>query len=690
MKKSKKHYKSVACFLRYHLLGACIVIMMMSFFRGIDLIKTVETGIQKDYLPEYQNTQKHNLKGSSLNVGKTKMDDIEVSVVILTYKKHQALANLLPSVLKQKPSNFEIILVDNGCFDETKTVIDKFLGNGTSVPHKYLSLCNNPGYAAGNNGGVKLASPTSKQILLLNDDIVLLEPDFIQNMMQIAKAKENSGAVGCKLLNADGSELIEAGSIVWEDASATGFGRGRKDVNAPEFSYPKPVDYISGACLLVDKKIFEEYGGFDGAHFPNYYEDTDLQLHIQHDLGREVWLQPKSVALHDEHGSFGTTESEKLMQVAAKKFALKWEHALKGNHVKNPFRLKQRERDNALFRAADLRARNPEKANILYIDDKSPNKSRGSGYGRSFDNLSMIADLGHRVTLVTLLPRDSENWCDDACVEEITRLGIEYVTTSKWDELVQSRIGYYDIVIVSRPSTFKTTYEKWQDFYRQSSFSLIYDSEALWFRRDELLNEIMQEKNIQFPGYDHEAKPELMKVIRETDRRSELALIEMVDIVVTVSEGEKKLIKQLSPSTKNIKIIGHVMDSEKMTVRKFSDRNGILFLASFDKKMYYNGDAIWYFLKHIYPMVVKESSSFRPVPLTIAGRGIPHELRQFVKKNKDTAKHVTFLESPPTIDHLFEENRVFIAPHLYGAGIQYKASLRSANWFYFGTGYDLF
>jgi len=63
-----------------------------------------------------------------------------------------------------------------------------------------------------------------------------------------------------------------------------------------------------------------------------------------------------------------------------------------------------------------------------------------------------------------------------------------------------------------------------------------------------------------------------------------------------------------------------------------------------------------------------------PSHLTIAGRGIPDELREFVKKNEDIAKHVTFLESPPTIEHLFEQNRVFIAPHLYGAGIQYKVS----------------
>ena len=660
----KKRHRSPVRVRKHHLVAVLILSMMMVNCFLVMQVSKIDP----------PSTQLYDLTRGLVDFVRNERDDIEVSVVILTYKKPKALAKLLPSVLTQKPSNFEIILVDNGCLDETKNLIEKVLGYETSVPHKYLPLCDNPGYAAGNNAGVKLASPNSEYILLLNDDIVLSEPDFIQKLTQIAKAKEDAAAVGCKLLNADGSELIEAGSMVWEDASAAGFGRGRKDVNAPEFSYPKPVDYVSGACLLVERQVFDEYGGFDGKHFPNYYEDTDLQLHIQHGLGREVWLQPKSVALHDEHGSFGNDKSTELMQLASKIFALKWERALIGNHVKPPFHLEQKEKEKEYFRAADLRARDPDKANILYVDDRAPNQSKGSGYGRSFDNLSMLAGLGHRVTLATWMSPETENWCDDACIDEITGLGVEYAFTSKLDELLRSRIGYYDIVVVSRPSTFKATYEKWQEFYRQSPFSLIYDCEALWFRRDEMLNEILTTRNIEFPGHDNVVKPELMKTIRLGKRKSELALIQMVDTIVTVSEGEKDVIKLLSPESKNINVIGHVMDLQRITKNDFSERNGILFLASFSKIMYYNGDAIWYFLKHIYPIVIEETSSSSPIPLTIAGRGIPAALRQFVQKNKAIAKYVTFLESPLTIVHLFEDHRVFIAPHLYGAGIQYKVS----------------
>jgi GT2 family glycosyltransferase len=552
---------------------------------------------------------------------KVKQSDIEISIILLTYNKHKKLADLLPTVLFQRPFNFEIILVDNGCFDETQNVLKEYLFNQNIVPYKYLQLCHNPGYAAGNNAGVQLAAPTSTHLLFLNDDIVMSRSTFIHYLLTLQKAKETSSAVGCKLLNAKGDELIEAGSIIWEDSSAAGYGRGRHDIDAPEFSFPRPVDYVSGACLLIKKDVFNDYGGFDGANFPNYYEDTDLQLHVQHDLGSEVWYQPKSVALHAEHGSFGNEKSERMMQEGAKRFAKKWGSFLKGNHVKPPFELDEHAQGFEFFKASDLRVRDREKAKILYIDDKTPNHAKGSGYGRSFDNLSMLAELGHRVTLITWLPR--EGWCDDECVDEITALGVEYVDKGKWSELVQSRIGYYDIVIVSRPSTFQATFKEWQNFYKQSSFSLVYDAEALWFRRSESQHKVVQTQGIPFPSYDPETKPEVIDLLLKSDQLKELALVKMADTVVTVSNGELNQLNRLLPKGNyDIEVIGHVMTPAKNTedTGNFKKRKGILFLASFSNEMFYNGDAIWHFLKYTYKYFVEEVK--KPTPLTIAGRGV--------------------------------------------------------------------
>jgi GT2 family glycosyltransferase len=129
----------------------------------------------------------------------TESENIRYITVVLTYKKDEALAKLLPSLLYQDLPNFEVVIVDNGCLLETKQVIgDAFLAfdssNGTDseIPHKYLHLCDNPGHATGNNAGVKLASPTSEYILFLNDDIVLSKPSLVQTCLPLLRIKRAS------------------------------------------------------------------------------------------------------------------------------------------------------------------------------------------------------------------------------------------------------------------------------------------------------------------------------------------------------------------------------------------------------------------------------------------------------------------------------------------------------------------
>ena len=146
-----------------------------------------------------------------------------MSVVILTYKSTELFANLLSTVISQKQDYFEVIIVDAGCLDEIKEVINKYFPKNSQREKrlKYLPQCD--------------------------------------------------------MMNGSGDEIDEAGSIVCSDGSAAGFGRGRKDINSSEFRYARLIDYISGACIMVRKPIFGDYGGFDAEHFPSYYKDTVLQ-----------------------------------------------------------------------------------------------------------------------------------------------------------------------------------------------------------------------------------------------------------------------------------------------------------------------------------------------------------------------------------------------------------------------------
>mmetsp|Transcript_4590 Transcript_4590/g.9262 ORF Transcript_4590/g.9262 Transcript_4590/m.9262 type:complete len:914 (-) Transcript_4590:172-2913(-) len=602
----------------------------------------------------------------------------DLSVVILTYNKYSMLDSLLDSIEQQETeigTPFETIVVDNGCLEETKKVVSN------RVALKYLPLCNNRGYAHGNNEGVKMA--TGRWILFLNDDIVL-QPGFIKSFFELLNDKpKNMAAIGCKILNEKGNQVIEAGSIVWNKADALGYGRGRLDVHASDLEYPRPVDYVSGACLLVERTMFLDYGGFDGETFPSYYEDTDFQMHIQHDLGKEVWLQPKAVALHGEHSSFGASDAVALMQKGKVSFRSKWKRHLSDGHLPNPGLLpkvptlkhEQFVVDpvaNHIRKASDLRAR--KQGSILYLDQLLPNHEQGAGFGRAFDNVAMLSqDLGYMVTVVTTEESTTKAWCEVECRQNIIRLGVELPESGSpeaVEKFMLSRIGFYDIVLVSRPQVMEVMHSFLRSLFIETggSFAIVYDSEALGYRRDELMMHLSE--SIPFPG--------ALNIEIDSRRKIELTLAQLADVTVMVSEAEGRfLAKQIRNETLHtavtIKTIGHIMEIGDRAINagtNVQNRSGILFLGAFHDSMYYNGDAIWYFLKEIFPLILQES----PVNLTIAGRGIPDNLRTYVEGHGAISAHVQFIESPADTTEIYKTTRAVLAPHLYAAGVQFKIS----------------
>ena len=67
----------------------------------------------------------------------------------------------------------------------------------------------------------------------------------------------------------------------------------------------KEVDYISGAAILIPRKLWEQIGGFDERFAPAYYEDTDLAFEVRK-AGYRVVYQPRSKVVHFEGISNGT------------------------------------------------------------------------------------------------------------------------------------------------------------------------------------------------------------------------------------------------------------------------------------------------------------------------------------------------------------------------------------------------
>ena len=114
-------------------------------------------------------------------------------------------------------------------------------------------------------------------------------------------------------------------------------------------------------------------------------------MHINHDLGKEVWFQPLAVARHHEHGTFGS-DSVSLMQAGQKVFAKKWAGPLQRTFGATP------------WQESPSRYSRPETADEVKFQifctwtRSFQIRMLGAGYGRAVDNLEMLAELGYKVT----------------------------------------------------------------------------------------------------------------------------------------------------------------------------------------------------------------------------------------------------------------------------------------------------
>jgi GT2 family glycosyltransferase len=166
------------------------------------------------------------------------------------------------------------------------------------VPFRGVVLTENAGYAAANCVAAGLAR--GRLLLLLNSDVFPVAPGWLSAMTAFYDSIPGVGALGPRLLYEDHSIQHAGlyfrryeGSPVW-----TGFhpfeGLHR---TFPLASVARPVPAICGACLLVDRDLFDTAGGLRTMYLHGGYEDSDLCLRLGV-LGRENWYLPAVELYH--------------------------------------------------------------------------------------------------------------------------------------------------------------------------------------------------------------------------------------------------------------------------------------------------------------------------------------------------------------------------------------------------------
>lgn len=223
---------------------------------------------------------------------------MDVSVIIVNYNTNKLLDDCLKSIEDNtKDIHYEVIVVDNASSDDSVNMIHN------KYPWvKLIESKENLGFGKANNLGYKYS--TGRNIFLLNSDTLLIE-NSIKTLSDVLDSDRSIGSVGAILIGLNGKQVHSYGKFPSIYKKLT---RQNYVINEAHFEKMECVDYITGADLMIPRRIWEMAGGFDSKFFM-YYEETDLQKRIASHGFKRV-LVPHTKIIHLEGGSTGNKRTK--------------------------------------------------------------------------------------------------------------------------------------------------------------------------------------------------------------------------------------------------------------------------------------------------------------------------------------------------------------------------------------------
>lgn len=188
---------------------------------------------------------------------------------------------------------------------------------GAALPLEVLVNPRNLGFVRSANRGMERAVAAGRDVLLLNSD-TLVSPGAIAEMVRVAGRDPMIGFVSPRSNDATIASLPHQ-----EPLRHRGVAESRRDhallaAHLPDFHYaPTAI----GFCLLITRRILEEFGLFDEAYGAGYNEENDLVMRANR-RGYRAVLANRAFVHHQAAASFGGSrgrlEAENARRLAAR------------------------------------------------------------------------------------------------------------------------------------------------------------------------------------------------------------------------------------------------------------------------------------------------------------------------------------------------------------------------------------
>ena len=215
---------------------------------------------------------------------------MQTSVIIPVWNGASVILDCLEALYAHSGANLrEVICVDNASTDPSAALIAQRFPQA-----RLLRQPVNLGFAGGVNAGLDEAR--GELLVLLNQDCVV-QPGWLQALIQTFAERPEFGILGCMIFNADGS-LNHTGAVIRQPEVI-----GEHLVDHGDARVVRR-DYVTGAAFALRRETWQAVGRFDEGYYPGYFEESDycyrarrkgietacvMEARVTHHLSGDSW-----------------------------------------------------------------------------------------------------------------------------------------------------------------------------------------------------------------------------------------------------------------------------------------------------------------------------------------------------------------------------------------------------------------
>lgn len=243
------------------------------------------------------------------------LDAMKVLVVVLNYRTPELVVRCLESLDREVAAvgSMHVVVTDNDSQDGSLEVIGAAIAERAWDWCTLVPLPKNGGYSYGNNAGIRpyLGSQRPPDYVMLVNPDAYVHEGAVSSLLEFMRLHPDAGIASARIEDGKG-QLAQSAfrfpSVASELVQGFGLSALTRLLESHQVHYelgnePLPVDWVTGAAMMIRREVVEQIGMLDDGYFL-YFEEVDFCFRA-HKAGWNVYYVPDAVVTHHQGQATG-------------------------------------------------------------------------------------------------------------------------------------------------------------------------------------------------------------------------------------------------------------------------------------------------------------------------------------------------------------------------------------------------